>query len=149
MRKTNDSVIMKQVVQLRAAVQRAAQLRVAQAARAIDDLDARRLQNEQAVQDLQSSWVRSVTAATQDLEISRTWATALVRSGVTVTEIEAQIKAAREEKSSFDQAWSLAKAKADSADNLRRSMARVEARRRERIAADEISDRFMQRGFAS
>jgi hypothetical protein len=133
------------IVEVRDAQRFAAESAAARAAADLERLERRRA-DDQATRDAQvDQWKRAMTDASLGLGIARVWTGAVAASEGGLRRLDVEIDNAEVHLEQRRDAWRLARAHTDVAQDLALKATRGEQRRRESAALNELADRMTRR----
>jgi hypothetical protein len=144
-----DILALKRLREVSGARQAAAQMRMAQAAARVFQLEERRSESARGLQDDQQQWAESLGRRPLDLPLAGAWSHAVLRRADELARIGGQISQAEEEKSRRGRELGAASVQAD-AISERTAAAEGRLRRKlEEASLAEAADRFARKAISS
>lgn len=133
------------VMKVRQAQKRAAEMQVARADAQLRQLDAAREQSLDTLQDEVARWTTSVTGKSFGLDFAAAWSKAILQGEAELDRLGLQIDDATSERGRLGREWAAASARAEAAQTMGERLRRKARRQREERELGDFADRFAQR----
>ena len=144
-----DVSVMDKVVEVRRVQRLAAEMRAGEAAASLREIDRRRAQGLEALQEDQERWLQCFAGASLDLGSAGAWSTAVLTAEAQLNRIHAERIDAEAERARRADAWRGAITRSDVAKDLARTARNQRRRQREEAALEAVADRFARRSGSS
>jgi hypothetical protein len=137
--------MLREIVEVRAVQRQAAELKVAEANRALTELDARQTRQRQTLEADQRLWKAAMSAPSLPLSLARAWSAEILKGEAALGETGREMDQARSEKADRGRVWHMASARAEAAEDLAIRAETADRRRLEEARLNEVTDRFAHR----
>lgn len=146
MRRQADLQVLRRLTEVRIAQRLASDRALSAAQTEVRDAQRRHDQSLSILNDLQTSWSRTMHGASIDLSIAGSWLDAVRGEEVELRRLRLSVEAADDRRRDAVGHWRGAVANALAADSLKREAAKSLDRAREEATLSELTDRFSRQG---
>ena len=145
MTRRDKTRMLQKIVEVRAVQRQAAEQRVAEANRTLARLDARQAEQREVLHGDRAQWKAVLSAPSLSLSLVGAWSAEILKGEVALRETAQDIETARSDKAGRSQAWHMASARADAAEELAARAETADRHRLEETRLNEVTDRFAHR----